>query len=152
MKKKQMDLKDNFLKKVRFNEDSFCWEWIGSKDWFGYGKMIIELKSYYAHRISYEIFNGKIGDNLVIDHLCKNKSCLNPEHLEATSRAENTRRGTGFAGKNRQKEFCPKGHKLDKENLNSWDLKRGKRGCEECRQIRQKTRTFRNSISVDWVS
>lgn len=73
-----------------------CWNWIGrvSKD-TGYGKKQFDRKTMLAHRWVYSIFYGPVPTGLVIDHLCRNRSCVNPQHLEAVTQTENCRRGKG---------------------------------------------------------
>lgn len=73
-----------------------CWEWQGAISASGYGRT---TKGKFAHRESYEYHKGIIDDNLVIDHTCENKICVNPEHLEAVSIAVNTVRGVERKGK-----------------------------------------------------
>lgn len=78
------------------------WLWTGAHQSRGYGSFAIAGKTYQAHRLAYETAYGPIPDGLTIDHLCRVPSCVNPEHLEAVSLAENNRRGaaaqwaTGF--------------------------------------------------------
>lgn len=69
-----------------------CWDWQGSISLDGYGKIRFQDKHWRAHRLSYEAFIGKIPQGLTIDHLCENKLCVNPFHLEPISRGENVRR------------------------------------------------------------
>lgn len=71
---------------------SSCWLWLGATSGL-YGTVRVEGKSVPAHRYYYEIARGKIPDGQVVDHLCKNHLCVNPEHLEAISKGENSRRG-----------------------------------------------------------
>src|SRR6202030_118623 len=68
--------------------NSGCWLWLGACNEFGYGK----FGKVKAHRFSYEREKGPIPDGLEIDHLCRNKSCVNPDHLEAVTHGENRRR------------------------------------------------------------
>lgn len=73
-------------------DEKNCWIYTGSKDKHGYGIFYYQQASYKAHRISWILKNGEIQDRKVLDHLCKNKSCINPDHLEAVSQMENVMR------------------------------------------------------------
>ena len=65
-----------------------CWEFTGCID-NGYGHMMYEYKKYRTHRISYEHHHGPIPDGMVVDHICCNKKCCNPDHLDAVTHEEN---------------------------------------------------------------
>jgi hypothetical protein len=82
---------ERFLKRVRISM-SGCWQMTGCHDRDGYAQFHRDKKNSKAHRISYEWYKGKIPDGLTIDHLCKNKGCVNPDHLEAVTIQENGRR------------------------------------------------------------
>ena len=73
-------------------DENGCWNYTMGKDSFGYGRFYIQQRSYPAHRIMYELKVGLIGPGLVLDHLCRNKSCINPEHLEPVTQLENVKR------------------------------------------------------------
>jgi hypothetical protein len=73
--------------------DSLCWIWIGAESGNGYGKVSIEGKMKMAHRAVYEIFLGPIPPGFVLDHLCRNRGCCNPHHMEPVTVRENTLRG-----------------------------------------------------------
>jgi hypothetical protein len=75
--------------KYRVNEATGCWEWVAAKSRSGYGY----LGRKRAHRAVYSLYRGSIPDGLVLDHLCRNTCCVNPDHLEPVTTAENTRRG-----------------------------------------------------------
>lgn len=72
--------------------DGGCWEWVGAKTRSGYGTFKAHGTQYYTHREAYKATGRRIAEGFQIDHLCQNKSCCNPAHLEAVSHEENTRR------------------------------------------------------------
>lgn len=109
-----------------------CWIWQQRIDpQNGYGKKGGgKSRTLLAHRVYYEFFFGAIPAESEIDHLCRVRACVNPEHLELVSHRENMRRGQGFAGRNTRKSRCPKAHSLSGDNLYQY---RGKRLCRACR-------------------
>lgn len=86
-----MSLEDRFWTDVETSEG--CWIWLGAPTAGGYGSFHLEGRQYYAHRVSYVLNVGDIPDGLHLDHLCRNKRCVNPAHLEPVTFQENIRRG-----------------------------------------------------------
>jgi hypothetical protein len=120
-----------------------CWLWLGSKDKSGYGwayppRGLGLPKKMRAHRAIWELLVGPIPPGLVLDHLCRVKSCVNPDHLEPVSHSENSRRGiTGMHLKMRT--HCPQGH-LYLENAYEVPSRPGVRYCQACNRERSRLR------------
>lgn len=135
---------ERFWGKVEKKEG--CWEWVGSSS-RGYGEMQWEHKLKKAHRISYELLKGKIPEGLEIDHLCRNKLCVNPDHLEPVTKKENIRRmrvitRVQYVIKNRARTHCVNGHPLTENNIyiDSTDMRR----CKQCNRDKVSRFYYRN--------
>ncbi len=110
--------------------NSGCILWIGGINPEGYGRIDAGDRLEPAHRLAYELANGPVPRDLVMDHLCRVHCCINPRHLEPVTNFENIRRG----GVRFKPETCPKGHPLSGENL--YQTPRGTKECRRCRSIR----------------
>jgi hypothetical protein len=116
-------------------EPSGCWTWTGALR-NGYGDTCVDGER-YAHRWSYEHFVGPIPDGLTIDHLCRNKRCVNPAHLEPVAMRENILRSDSASAVNARKTHCIRGHRLPAPSvMNS----RQERICRPCERIRRARR------------
>ena len=93
---------ERFAAKLSINPETGCWEWTGQLNRHGYGRFSVDDKLTYAHRFAYAMAKGAIPDELELDHLCRNRRCANPFHLEAVTRIENMRRGDYAPGKARK--------------------------------------------------
>lgn len=99
---------------LRFFE---CWDWMGAKHNGGYGSFRFNGKCFYAHRISFEFLKHKIPEKMVIDHICRNRLCVNPSHLRVVTHRENTIYNSNSAtAKNKSKTHCKRGHEFNEEN------------------------------------
>ena len=109
---------------------SGCWLWTGRLDPKGYGTVHVFGKSQRAHRVVYELFVGPIPDGLELDHLCRVRHCVNPDHLEPVDHKTNVLRGDGWGAKNARKTHCVNGHEFTDENTR---LRiDGSRDCRAC--------------------
>lgn len=124
---------DRFMSFVH-RSDSGCWEWTGSTSYKGYAKFRQDGERMPAHRWAYEHWVGPIPEGLHIDHLCRNRKCVNPEHLEPVTPRENVMRGNGVPARNARKTHCVHGHPFSGDNLRI--SLRGDRRCRECYRIR----------------
>lgn len=117
-------------------DDNGCWLWQRSIKSNGYGQMGVPGAGMrYAHRISYQTFRGPIPDGLQIDHLCRVRRCVNPDHLEAVTCRENLIRGVGFVARHVAATHCPAGHPYDECNTRIGT--KGERMCKRCRNDRK---------------
>ncbi len=119
------DVEPHFMRRVSPEPNSGCWLWLGNSHENGYGRY--GKGPEWAHRVAYELFQGPIPEHLELDHLCRNRGCVNPSHLEPVTSAINTQRGCRA-----QQTECIRGHGLP---LHQFGVKRN---CVICRADRQK--------------
>lgn len=122
-----------------------CILWLGPLQ-NGYGSLEVQGRKMLVHRVAYETVRGAIGVGLTIDHLCRVRNCINPEHMEAVSSGENTRRGTGVAAHNRRKTRCLRGHLLEGYNL--MIVGGARRACRICRNA-SKLRSYHRAKDTE---
>lgn len=131
-----------FWAKVCIAEPWDCWEWQGSRLGTGYGAFYhSQGADKLAHRWAWRFFGNTIPEGKQIDHLCRNRACVNPCHLEVVDPGENVRRGeAGYAtgALYRARTHCPHGHKYTPENI--IPRPSGYRQCRECERIRSRKR------------
>ena len=124
---------DYILDRVSMEPMSGCWLWMMAPSDTGYGLVTgVGRKRLLAHRVSYETFKGPISEGLSLDHLCRVRACVNPDHLEAVTHRENCLRGISPCAISARKTHCINGHEFSGRNLY---LHNGTRWCRACRNI-----------------
>lgn len=126
------------LDKTTFNTATGCWEWTASRTSGGYGAFRIPGVS-SAHRAMYQFLVGPVPEGLHLDHLCRVRHCVNPDHLEPVTQAENNRRAAAAV------THCPKGHAYTEANTHL--RKRGSRDCRVCNRDRANLRYHSRKVT-----
>ena len=129
----QIRLNDRFWKKVN-EEASGCLTWQAHLNQGGYGRFRVGNRMVLAHRFSYESMVGPVPEGLELDHLCRNRACVNPEHLEPVTRAVNQQRSPLLGDLNRNKTHCKRNHPYDESNTHTTAA--GTRACKECDRLK----------------
>lgn len=128
-----MTLEDRLMQFVSPEPTSGCWLWTGCVTPKGYGQFWLGAKA-WAHRVAFELFRGPIPQGMQIDHKCRVRCCVNPEHLEPVTLQENVSRGN--VGWRASEEVCGNGHIYGAAPLRAKD---GSRMCRECRAVYNST-------------
>lgn len=124
------DLRRRLAKGHEVDEVTGCWVWQRATS-VGYGRIKYDGRLGLAHRASYEVHVGPIPAGLQIDHLCRNRACINPEHLEPVTRSENMRRAQPYIGR---PDVCMRGHNDHHVNPS------GQRQCRACKALTARRR------------
>lgn len=128
---------EKFWEKVDASGD--CWLWMGGLNTGGYGRFTLDGRRQRAHRVAYALLVAPVPSGLELDHLCRVRHCVNPDHLEPVTRRENLLRGAGPAQagyRQKRKTHCPQGHPYDESNTFVWAARPSERSCIECNRVR----------------
>lgn len=117
-------------------QDDGCWVWQGATDTSGYGRLRWNGKHESVHRLVWKLLVADVAADDELDHLCRNRLCCNPDHLEPVSGRENTLRGQGITAQLARQTHCKRGHPLSGDNL--YVYPNGKRLCRTCERERKK--------------
>jgi hypothetical protein len=131
-------VRGRFVSRVAFGDG--CWEWLACKTRDGYGQFRFEGRSQRTHRLAYAWFIGSAPEGTELDHVCRNRRCLRPDHLEPVTHRENVLRGTGSPAEQAKQTSCRRGHPLTLGTA-------GKRYCKTCAKAWREANRERTRIT-----
>ena len=135
---------------AKVDATGICWDWTGSRSAKGYGNFNInrERGCVRPHRVVFELLGlPPVPADMTVDHLCRNKACVNPDHLEIVTAGENTLRGGAMSARYARRSQCINGHDYTPENTRYWGTGR-ERYCLTCQAMRREERRQRKSGAV----
>lgn len=137
--------KNRFMQKVKLQPPPAgasvvgpCWVWLGSLHEAGYGRFDHGRKRLRAHIVAFVLWRGPVPEGRVLDHLCRNRACTNPDHLDPVTQRVNILRGENHVADRARRTHCPAGHPYDEANTYRDGLNR--RYCRACRRERSRLR------------
>lgn len=129
------------------NGPNACWPWRRPLKPNGYGQFKLEGLNWGSHRLAWVLTNGEVPDGLVIDHLCRNRGCCNPAHMEPVTNAENVLRGIGVTAQNAAMTHCAQGHPLTGDNMRRVGAKK-QRSCVTCVRARARAAKAARKVAI----
>jgi len=128
--------------------ESGCWIWLAATSQKGYGQFKLNGRMHAAHRVSYELYRGRIPEGLGLDHLCRVRCCVNPDHLEPVTDKVNCHRGFSLQAMNMRKTYCVNGHPLAGLNLQA--RPDGGRRCRACKYRDDTWKAYKRQRRRNW--
>jgi hypothetical protein len=129
-----------FWQRVHKGSEDECWQWMGSIQPSGYGRLYAQRRGLLPHRVSVLIDGRTIPDGFVVDHKCMNRACVNPRHLRVVTLRENALENSGsMSARYAQRTHCDRGHEYTRENtMLLVGEKKFERRCRECQKERER--------------
>lgn len=121
-----------------------CWEWTGYRIHNGYGLTWLSGRKMLAHRAAYTLAVGAIPAGRVLDHLCRNRACIRPDHLEAVTIRTNTMRGDTIPARHAARTHCLRGHQYTPDNTTT---RAGYRRCRTCLREHVRAQRARKALA-----
>lgn len=128
--------------KFSVQHETGCQIWQGSLDRHGYGQIFAGGKTFRVHRLNYILAKGELDVSVKLDHLCRNRACINPDHLDPVSDRVNILRGESFSAVNARKTHCDHGHEFSKTNTHFSK----KRNCRACACVRSRAYAAKKAL------